>query len=185
MRVLCISGSQKKNGNTTRLINNLAEKIVSSDIPDLKIKFLSLSGLKVRPCRACEKCKKTGACVIKDDFSTISRKLLKSDLIIFGSPVYFHDVSGTTKNLIDRSFSLWHDKQLRGKRIIPVAVCAESGDERTLETIRIWAQAQEMRIVRSLSGHGYKPGDITNDPDIESGVSEVVRDIIGNGKNDG
>jgi len=106
--------------------------------------------------------------------------MIKSDLIIIGTPVYFHDVSGQIKNLIDRSYSLWHERQLKGRKVIPVAVCAESGDDRALETLKIWAQAHEMKIIHPVSGHGYKAGDILHDENAMNGALEAVQSIAGN-----
>jgi multimeric flavodoxin WrbA len=179
MRVLSLSGSQLKKGNTSQLIGYLNEQIKQSEIGDLKMKSISLSGARIGPCRECRKCMETGICVVKDDFHSIARKMLKSDLIIIGSPVYFHDVSGQVKNLMDRTYSLWHDRQLKGKKIIPVAVSAVSGEDRTLETIRIWAQAHEMKIVRSVSGHGYKKGEVLHDKEAMEAAESAVRDLIG------
>jgi len=179
MRVLAISGSHIKKGNTSQVLKSLTGKIHNAGIADLKLKYLSLSGTRIKPCKACKKCMETGKCIIHDDFGLIAKKMLKSDLIILGSPVYFHDVSGQIKNMIDRTYSLWHEKQLKGKRIIPVAVCAESGDDRTLETIRIWAQAHEMKIVHSVSGRGYNGGDILGTELTRDGIDTAVRELTG------
>lgn len=180
MRVLAISGSPLKNGNTVRLINSVVHELEKSSIGDLKIKAISLAGRSIRPCKSCRKCMREGHCVLKsDDFSGIAKQMKKSDLIIIGSPVYFHDINGQVKNLIDRSYSLWHERQLKGKRMIPVAVCAESGDDRALETLRIWAQAQEMKIIRSVSGHGYKAGDILKDQSAMMMAKEAVKTLAG------
>ena len=123
---------------------------------------------------------KEGHCVIRaDDFAGIAKKMIKSDLIIIGSPVYFQDVTGQVKNLIDRSYSLWHEHQLKGKKMIPVAVCAKSGDDRSIDTLRIWAQAHEMKIVRPVSGHGFKAGEILKDESAMRAAGEAVRSIIG------
>ncbi len=183
MRVLAISGSPLKNGNTSRLINVIVSDLEKSGIADLKIKEISLAGSTISPCKSCRKCMKEGHCVLRsDDFSKIVRRMKKSDLIIIGSPVYFHDVSGPIKNLIDRSYSLWHERQLKGKKVIPVAVCAESGDDRALETLKIWAQAQEMKIIRSVSGHGFKAGDILKDESAMKLADEAVRTVAGDAK---
>ena len=179
MRVLSLSGSQLKKGNTSQLIDYLLENLKKSDVTDLKIKSISLSGADIKPCRACKKCVPTGKCVVKDDFTSIARKMLKSDLIVIGSPVYFHDVSGTVKNLIDRSYSLWHDHQLKGKKTIPIAVSAAIGEDRALETLRIWAQAHEMKIIRSISGHGNKKGDVLHDEQALFAVESAVKELVG------
>ncbi|PWR70584.1 flavodoxin family protein [Methanospirillum lacunae] len=185
MRVLAISGSPLKNGNTSRLINAIVGDLEKSDITDLKVKEISLAGSLIRPCKSCRKCMKEGHCVLKsDDFSRIVRRMKKSDLIIIGSPVYFHDVNGQIKNLIDRSYSLWHERQLKGKKVIPVAVCAESGDDRTLETLKIWAQAQEMKIIRTVSGRGFKAGDVLKDKSAMNQVSDAAKSVAGEVKSE-
>jgi len=112
MRVLSLSASHVKKGNTGQLIGYLNEQIEQAAIENLKMKSVTLTGAKIGPCRGCRKCMETGYCVVKDDFNSIAKKMLKSDLIIIGSPVYFHDVSGLVKNFIDRTYSLWHDRQL-------------------------------------------------------------------------
>lgn len=179
MRVLAISGSPLKNGNTSHLIGSIVEELKSIGISDLKVREVSLANNSIRPCKSCRKCIKEGHCVLKgDNFSGIAKKMMKSDLIIMGSPVYFHDINGQTKNLIDRSYSLWHERQLKGKKFIPVSVCAESGEERAIETLQIWAQAQEMKIIGPVSGHGYKAGEILKDASAMSAVKEVVKKIV-------
>ncbi|MCA1916017.1 NAD(P)H-dependent oxidoreductase [Methanospirillum hungatei] len=179
MRVLSLSGSHVKKGNTGLLIGYLNEQIEEAAIEDLKMKSVSLADAKIGPCKGCRKCMETGYCVVKDDFNSIARKMLKSDLLIIGSPVYFQDVSGRVKNLIDRTYSLWHDRQLKGKKVIPVAVSAVSGEDRALETLRIWAQAHEMKIIRSVYGHGYKRGEVLKDPEAKDAVITAVRDLVG------
>jgi multimeric flavodoxin WrbA len=182
MRVVALSGSPLKKGNTSRLIGAIIEELGKSGAADLKVKEISLADCSIKPCRSCRKCMKEGHCVLKsDDFLPIARKMLKSDLIIIGTPVYFHDVSGPVKNLIDRSYSLWHKRQLKGRKVIPVAVCADSGDERTLETLQIWAQAHEMKIIRPVSGHGYKAGEVIRDESVAPKVKEAVQNCIGEG----
>jgi len=183
MRVLAISGSPLKNGNTSRLIDVIISDLSKSGVADLKIKEISLAGNNIRPCKSCRKCMKEGHCVLRsDDFLSIARKMKKSDLIIIGSPVYFHDVNGQIKNLIDRSYSLWHERQLKGKKVIPVAVSAESGEDRALETLKIWAQAHEMKIIKPVSGHGFKAGDVLKDKSAMVLASEAVKAIAGDVK---
>jgi multimeric flavodoxin WrbA len=180
MRVLAISGSPLKLGNTSLLIGSIVKELKNSGISDLKVREISLAKRYIRPCKSCRKCMKEGHCVLRsDNFPEIAQRMKKSDLIIIGSPVYFHDVNGQVKNLIDRSYSLWHERQLKGKKFIPVAVSAESGDERAIETFQIWAQAHEMKIIRPVTGHGYKKGDILKDESALNAATEAVKSITG------
>lgn len=178
MKILTISGSPRKNGGTSGIISALIREIEQSGISPLKIRSISLAQEKIRPCKACGKCIKEGFCVRhSDDWADISRQMLKSDLIIIASPVYFHDVNGPVKNLIDRSYSLWHKKQLKGKKVIPVAVCHEVGEDRTLETLKIWAQAHDMKLLKSVSGRGAK--DAAKDAEVLASVQDVVKSLTG------
>ena len=180
MRVLTISGSPRKKGGTTEIIGSLVRELEKSSISLLKVKSVLLSKTKIRPCRACLKCKKEGHCVVQsDDWSDIAGQMLKSDVIIIGSPVYFHDVSGPVKNLIDRSYSLWHKKLLKGKKVIPVAVCHEVGEDRTLDTMKIWAQAHDMKLVKSVSGHGAGPSAVIKNPETRELIQEAVKSLTG------
>ncbi|MFH0967325.1 MAG: flavodoxin family protein, partial [Methanobacteriota archaeon] len=87
MRVLTISGSPLKNGNTSRLVGSIVKELTDSGVADLKVREISLAGSNIRPCKSCRKCMKEGHCVLKsDDFSGIAKKMIRSDLIIMGSP---------------------------------------------------------------------------------------------------
>jgi multimeric flavodoxin WrbA len=46
--------------------------------------------------------KSYGKCVIKDDLHEVLEKLSQADGIIFGSPVYFHDITGQLKSFLER-----------------------------------------------------------------------------------
>lgn len=100
--------------------------------------------------------------------------MLQSDLIILGSPVYFSDVSAPVKALIDRTVSLWHTKQLKGKKLIVAAACAEYGAEHTIETMRHWAKDHEMEIISSIEGKGEHMGDVLKD---EKAMDEVKKSV--------
>ena len=180
MKVLALVGSPVKNGNTSRLIGALEKELRKTGVRDMKIRTIQLGEETIHPCRSCRRCLRKGRCVIRsDDFRRIARKMIRSDLIILGSPVYFHDVTGQVKNLIDRTYSLWHRRRLRGKRIIPVAVCAESGGDRAVETLQIWAQAQEMKIIRSVTGRGLRPGEVLKDEEAMEGVRKTILALAG------
>ena len=171
MKIISICGSKRKNGNTAELLHALETGLNDAD---MKIKEFSLSDIKLAPCRACLKCISKGHCVISDDFGKIAARMLKSDLIILGSPVYFSDVSAPVKALIDRTVSLWHKKQLKGKKIVLAAACAETGSEHTIETMKLWAKDHEMEIISTIQGGGEKKGSILKDERAINGVKNTI-----------
>jgi len=125
MSVLGISGSMRKNGNTSRLIRAVLERCENAGI---KTEFISLAGKEIKPCLGCEKCKENDWCVIRnDDWGAIMEKVLECEVLVIGSPTYYYDVCGHIKNFIDRSYSLYHRRQLAGRKAVAVAVCATTG----------------------------------------------------------
>lgn len=102
MKVLGISGSMRKDGNTADLVNVILERC---QVGGIKTEFISLAGKKIHPCLGCEKCKKEKWCVIEnDDWGDVIQKVLDCDVLIIGSPTYFYDVCGHLKNFIDRTY---------------------------------------------------------------------------------
>ena len=48
-------------------------------------------------------CNATGKCVQKDDMAEILQKMIKADVIVLASPVYFYGMNGEMKTFIDRT----------------------------------------------------------------------------------
>ena len=68
-------------------------------------------------CTGCISCFKLGKCPLDvcDSMAEIKQKMIESDFIIFGSPVYAHNVSGHCKVFIDRISYWMHLFRLGGK----------------------------------------------------------------------
>ena len=115
MKVLGISGSMRKDGNTAMLVKVILERCHGAGVTT---EFVSLAGKKIHPCLGCEKCKEKKWCVIEnDDWDTIAKKILDCDVLVIGSPTYYFDVCGHLKNFIDRTYSLYHDLMVILNRI--------------------------------------------------------------------
>ena len=87
MKILGISASPRKNGNTVAMLN-IALKAAKAK--GAEIELYSVAGKDIRPCEGCWSCMKTGICKIKDDTALLFEKVLAADGIIFGTP----DISG-------------------------------------------------------------------------------------------
>lgn len=60
-----------------------------------------------KSCISCFECKKIGGksyghCAIKDSMSPLIEKLSQADGIIFGSPIYFHGITGKMRSFLER-----------------------------------------------------------------------------------
>jgi len=170
MKVLGISGSWRKNGNTAILVKEVLARCESAGIP---VEFISLAGKEIKPCIGCEKCKETKWCVIEgDDWGGIAQQIVDSDVLVMGSPTYYYDISGHLKNFIDRTYSLYHDRKLAGRRGVAVAVNAENGSKRAIETIEGFLGTHEFAYLGFVRGKGYEEGAVLKD---EAAIKEARR----------
>jgi multimeric flavodoxin WrbA len=100
MKVLCIVGSPRKDGNTNALIGHAASVLKEKGI---KTEVLHISDYKIEPCNACRTCFKVKRCTIKDDFKKVYGKMKKAEGLIVGSPTYFGSATPNIMALLDRA----------------------------------------------------------------------------------
>ncbi|NMB77669.1 MAG: flavodoxin family protein [Methanomicrobiales archaeon] len=176
MKVLGISGSMRKNGNTSILVKEILGRCEEAGI---RTKFISLAGKKIHPCLGCEKCKEEKWCVIEnDDWSDIVKEVMEADVLIIGSPTYYFDVCGHLKNFIDRTYSLYHDRKLAGRKGVAVAVHANKGASRTIQTLEGFLSTHEFSSLGSVKGEGYHEGDVKKDTEAIQKAHKTADKII-------
>lgn len=103
IKVLGISGSPRIKSNTSILVK---EALKGAESLGAKTEFISLAGKRIEPCDSCKFCFQNeiqGLCKIKDDAKEIIERMLATDGIIIGSPVYFGGITGLLKCLMERS----------------------------------------------------------------------------------
>ena len=104
LRVLGISGSPRKGGNTECL---LAEALKGAEQEGAQIDRLRLADFTITPCRECHACDPSGQCAVQDDMQKIYPRLLEADIIILASPIFFYGITAWAKALVDRCQALW------------------------------------------------------------------------------
>ena len=114
-KVLGISGSPRRNGNTELLLKELLN---GAEASGLEVELVILDELSISPCTSCDSCQKDGQCVINDDMQLMYGKLLETDYVVFASPVYFKGVSAQMKALIDRCQALWSRKYILKQKLV-------------------------------------------------------------------
>ena len=67
-----------------------------------EVECISLKGKTIQFCRGCLACQKTQKCVLRDDAADIAEKVLRSDTLVFVTPIYYYEMSGQMKTLLDR-----------------------------------------------------------------------------------
>lgn len=166
VKVLAINGSPRKDGNTAVLIRTILKALEKEGIGT---ETIQIGGKKIHGCTACMKCfeNRDKKCVIDDDpVNTCIRKMSKADGIIFGSPVYFLDLTSEMKALIDRAgFVSYANGHLFRNKIGNATVAVRrAGASRTADSMLHFFLANEM-IVAGLPviGMGRDIGDVEND----------------------
>ncbi|MER2152519.1 MAG: flavodoxin family protein [Candidatus Limivicinus sp.] len=107
-KILILNGAGKKNGNTAALIKAFAE---GAEASGNEVKEFYLQTMTIHGCLDCRGCKKTPKgdphpCVQKDDMDQIYEAFADCDVLIFASPVYWFDISGTLKTAVDRLYAV-------------------------------------------------------------------------------
>ncbi|MDP8299113.1 MAG: flavodoxin family protein, partial [Candidatus Tantalella remota] len=106
MKVLGISGSPRRGGNTDLVLDKALKGATSSGADTEKI---VLEDLDISPCaiEEYEKVNDEGFSVVDDDIHIIFRNIQEADAVILASPVFFGSISAQMKIMIDRFQCVW------------------------------------------------------------------------------
>lgn len=102
-RILLINSSPRKKGNVDIVLDEISSFLGST----ASVTKLYLNDLNFSPCQACEGCNTDTFCVLDDDLKKVYKEVIDSDVIIFGSPIYFGSISAQAKMFIDRMQPFW------------------------------------------------------------------------------
>lgn len=103
MKILVITGSPRKNGNSNTLADNFIKG--AQEAGHSVVRFDS-AFKNVHPCIACNKCGMKGQCVFKDDFEFVKENIIDADAVVFVSPMYYFGISAQIKAVIDRFYAI-------------------------------------------------------------------------------
>ncbi len=163
-KVLILSGSPRKNGNSDLLCNEFARGAMEAGHEVEKIRVAEKN---IGYCRACYACRDTGVCAIKDDMAELMQKMIDCDVMVLASPVYFYSIDAQLKAVIDRSVSRWTEVQNKEFYYIVTAADEElASADTTLACFRGYADcvegAKEMGVIYGMGT--YEKGEVIDKP---------------------
>lgn len=103
-KVIVISTSLRVGSNSDMLADKFTEGALHAGHDVEKI---SLAGKNISFCRGCLACQKLGRCVIDDDANDIMQKVLNADVVVWAMPIYYYEMSGQMKVMIDRMNAMY------------------------------------------------------------------------------
>ncbi len=98
MNVLFVNGSPEKNGNTAALAKALLQ--------GHEYETLNLTDYRINT---------YGQTLPGDQFDEVIEKIRKADVLVMGSPVYWHNICGSMRTLLDRFYGPVAPGSLHGK----------------------------------------------------------------------
>ena len=124
-KVIVISTSLRRGSNSDMLADKFVEgaKSVGNEVEKI-----SLVGKEIQFCKGCMGCQKLGRCVIKDDVNDIMEKVLEADVVAWATPIYFYEMSGQMKTLIDRMNAMY-EQDYKFRDVYLLTTAAENETE--------------------------------------------------------
>ena len=174
-KVLIISTSIRSNSNSELLAKAFANGAKESGN---NVEFVTLKDKTISFCKGCLACQKLGHCIITDDANEITEKMLNAEVIVWATPIYYYEMSGQIKTMIDRANSLYpRDYKFRDVYLLTTAAEDESYvDEGAVKGLQGWIDCYEKA---SFAGKIFA-GGFTAPKDIEG--SEKLKEAFEKGK---
>lgn len=191
INILGIVGSNRKNGNTSILVQKALEV---AEKEGAQTELLFLSDYNYSDCTGCEGCAKDFQCVTDDDMQQLYPKIHKADGIVLGSPTYFYNLTALMKAFIDRLYCyeifdkedrrVWIplNEALGMKYALVIAIC----EQQTAEDLGFTDQAMSKplealgyRVTDALKIlHAFKKGDVFSQPETVQTVKEAGKRLV-------
>ena len=176
-KVLVISSSLRKNSNSEQIAASFAEGAKSAGN---EVEIISLRDKEIKFCVGCLACQKTQRCFMHDDADAIREKMLHADVLVFATPIYYYEMSGTLKTMLDRANPLYlSDYQFREVYALATATVNEEHEpEKAFSGIEGWVDCfKKAKLVGTLFCGGVtKPGDINGNTKLKEAY-EMGRNI--------
>ncbi|MFH0947402.1 MAG: flavodoxin family protein [Elusimicrobiota bacterium] len=165
MKIIGINSSQRKDGNSYRLLKSALEGAKEEDIL-IETELLQLADFEIKPCGGhyfglhefknwgCGK--KPYKCILKDDFEEVFQRMIETDGIIIAAPLYY-PIPAKLVALMERLMAIVYfakkaDKNyvwpLTGKPFGAIATSYEDSNILVLKILRKFGFIARMYLVR-------------------------------------
>ncbi len=166
--ILVISTSPRKGGNSETLADAF---IRGAKEAGHQVEKICLYDKTIGFCRGCLACLQTQRCVIHDDADVIAQKMRKADVLVFATPIYYYEMCGQMKTMLDRANPLYDsDYQFREVYLLAAAAeTEESAIDGAVKGISGWVECfPNSRLAGTVFGGGADAiGTIQGNPALK------------------
>lgn len=166
--ILVISTSLRNRSNSELLAEHFLEGAKASGN---QVEKITLKDKTIAFCKGCLACQKFGKCVIEDDANGIAEKMKQAEVIVFATPIYYYEMCGQMKTLLDRANSLYAS-DYKFRDIYFLSSAAEDGrdvDERAVYGLEGWiACFEKCHLAGTVFAGGVNnTGEIEGHPSLK------------------
>ena len=131
-----------------------------------EVEYISLKGKNIKYCVGCLSCQTKGSCVINDDVKEILIKVKKAEVIVYVTPIYYYEMAGQMKTLLDRLNPLF-SSDYAFRDIYMIATAAEDDEsafDKAYNGLKGWVDCFEKAKLKGIvmGGGMADPNDAIN-----------------------
>jgi multimeric flavodoxin WrbA len=175
--VVGIVGSPRRDGNTQVLVSEI---LAGARAAGATAESVFLADLTIRECDGCHACWRGAECSKADDMNALYPRLADSDVIVFGTPVYWYAPTALMKAFLDRFVYFncsRHRPEVRGKRAILAVPFEETDPQAAALLVAIFEKSLaylEMELTDTLLAPGAgRRGEVRDRPDLLARAREI------------
>lgn len=154
MKCLFLAGSANPHSVSVMIAKRFIEILKQVCDQEIETNIISLQNKHVELCKGCECCFTRGVCPLDTDddlVKIIKIELMKADLVVFISPIYFGNVSGGIKTIFDR-LSYWsHLMPLYGKMGVGIVVSDGNSYSVGLQYLSVVMESLGLSVIDNIS----------------------------------
>ncbi len=181
-KLLGILGSPRKNGNTHILISKMLE---GANEGGFETDLILLTDLKIKECDGCHACWKGNPCSKNDDMNDLYPRIIESDVLIFGTPVYWYGPTALIKGFLDR-FVFFNNEEnrqkIKGKDVVLVVPFEEDNLATADPLVSMFKKSfeyLELNLKHILLIPGvYEKGDVLNKTEKLNEAHEIGKNLF-------
>jgi multimeric flavodoxin WrbA len=179
IEVIAFVGSPRRGGNTEILVDEI---LTGAEESGAKVEKIILNELDIKPCQACDSCKKTGSCIIEDDMEKLEEKMERSQVWILATPIYWWGPSAQLKAFIDRWYGIYGGGMFKGKNIILAMPMGDKNEKTARHAVGMMIDSinyLHMNLLETVLAPGaYDLGEVKEQTATLEKARSVGRDII-------